>query len=387
VRGRPQLVMLLGLVVVASARADGDEDMADTDMDAPKSIAAAPTNEGVASWYGGKFHGRLTACGERFNEDDLTAAHRTLPFGTRIAVTNLENGCQVTLRITDRGPYHGDRILDLSRKAAEHLGFLDSGLARVRFDVVDHAPPRRGRSSSVPVAAASPRRGSAAVGSPQPPAIVAPLASTIAQATGPAPVVLAPTVVLPSRGSVVAESSVPSVAAAPASISSAAPASFSLQEPAVALPEPTSAPPPIELASTSISSPSPEPPMLEVPATAFTMPTRAPSPVALASWRIASASLPAPSIPSPPSSVAPPSIAVEAASPVMVAPAPEAWPIVAPPPLLVVVEAPPPQVLVPASPLLPPFQPVATVPPASIAPPAPLVPRLLAPPKVMGLVP
>jgi rare lipoprotein A len=151
--------MLLGLVVAASARGDGEEDMASPSARAESSPQASPmAKEGVASWYGGKFHGRMTACGEAFDENALTAAHRSLPFGTCIAVTNLDNGCQVTLRITDRGPYHGTRILDLSRAAAEHLGFLDEGLARVRFEVVGPPPPSPGlRLGLGPVTDAPPR--------------------------------------------------------------------------------------------------------------------------------------------------------------------------------------------------------------------------------------
>ena len=91
---------------------------------------------GIASWYGGKFHGRTTASGEPFNMNAMTAAHRSLPFGTRVRVTNLENGRSVVLRINDRGPYAKRRIIDVSRHAAEHLGFLHDGLAKVRVEVI-----------------------------------------------------------------------------------------------------------------------------------------------------------------------------------------------------------------------------------------------------------
>ena len=87
---------------------------------------------GVASWYGRPYHGRRTASGEVYNMNRLTAAHPTLPFGTRVAVTNLENGRTVVVTINDRGPFKPDRIIDVSRKAAGQLGFLGQGLARVR---------------------------------------------------------------------------------------------------------------------------------------------------------------------------------------------------------------------------------------------------------------
>ncbi|MFQ5671236.1 MAG: septal ring lytic transglycosylase RlpA family protein [Acidobacteriota bacterium] len=91
---------------------------------------------GIASWYGRPFHGRLTASGERFNMHDLTAAHRTLPFHTRVRVTNLDNGKQVVVRINDRGPFRKGRIIDLSMAAARKIAMLGPGLARVRLEVL-----------------------------------------------------------------------------------------------------------------------------------------------------------------------------------------------------------------------------------------------------------
>lgn len=87
---------------------------------------------GVASWYGKPYHGRRTASGEVYNMNQLTAAHPTLPFGTRVTVTNLENGRTVVLTINDRGPFGKNRVIDVSRKAAGQLGFLTQGLTRVR---------------------------------------------------------------------------------------------------------------------------------------------------------------------------------------------------------------------------------------------------------------
>jgi len=93
---------------------------------------------GVASWYGPGFHGRRTASGELYDQDALTAAHPSLPFGTRVRVTNLDNGRAVEVRITDRGPFVDGRAIDLSRAAARVIGLLGPGVGRVRIEV---APP------------------------------------------------------------------------------------------------------------------------------------------------------------------------------------------------------------------------------------------------------
>ncbi len=87
---------------------------------------------GVASYYGAKHHGKRTASGEAFNQHGLTAAHRSLPFGTRVLVTNLANQRSVVVRINDRGPHTRGRLIDLSRAAAEKIGMIRSGTARVR---------------------------------------------------------------------------------------------------------------------------------------------------------------------------------------------------------------------------------------------------------------
>lgn len=101
------------------------------------SIVAAPahhafTQRGRASWYGPGFHGKLTASGERYDQNRLTAAHRTLPLGSTVTVTNLENGKSVKVLINDRGPYVRGRVIDLSRAAARKLDMLDSGVIDVR---------------------------------------------------------------------------------------------------------------------------------------------------------------------------------------------------------------------------------------------------------------
>jgi rare lipoprotein A len=96
--------------------------------------------EGLASWYGGKFQGRLTANGEVFDTNQLTAAHKTLPFGTIVEVTHIASGRTVQVRINDRGPFVAGRIIDLSRAAAEALGMTGEGVAAVRLRIVSLPP-------------------------------------------------------------------------------------------------------------------------------------------------------------------------------------------------------------------------------------------------------
>jgi rare lipoprotein A len=92
---------------------------------------------GYASWYGPGFHGNLTANGERYNQYGLTAAHKTLPFGTIVRVTNKDNGRSVVVRITDRGPYVEDRVIDLSMGAAQTIGLINSGVAPVQVEILN----------------------------------------------------------------------------------------------------------------------------------------------------------------------------------------------------------------------------------------------------------
>jgi rare lipoprotein A len=119
---------------------------------APEAAKAAPTKfwqpllaytaapakvfSGVASWYGPRFHGRLTANGEIYNQNALTAAHRSLPFGTIVRVTNLTNNVQTIVRINDRGPYVGDRLIDLSHAAARAVNMVGAGVAKVKLDIL-----------------------------------------------------------------------------------------------------------------------------------------------------------------------------------------------------------------------------------------------------------
>jgi rare lipoprotein A len=92
---------------------------------------------GEASWYGNEFHGRLTANGETYNQYDLTAAHPNLPFGTKVRVTNLNNGRSVIVRINDRGPFAGGRIIDVSAAAASAIDMMRSGVAPVQIDILE----------------------------------------------------------------------------------------------------------------------------------------------------------------------------------------------------------------------------------------------------------
>ena len=91
---------------------------------------------GVASWYGPGFHGRTTAYGERYDMNDLTAAHKSLKFGTKVRVTNENNGKSVVVRINDRGPYVGSRIIDLSKSAAQAIDMIGPGTAAVTVEVL-----------------------------------------------------------------------------------------------------------------------------------------------------------------------------------------------------------------------------------------------------------
>jgi rare lipoprotein A len=109
----------------------------------PQPIAPEPAeprvvgvSKGEASWYGPGFYGNRTASGEVLRRGTLTAAHRSLPFGTRVRVTNLWNGRTAVVRINDRGPFHGDRVIDLAHGAASELGVTSSGVAKVKLEVL-----------------------------------------------------------------------------------------------------------------------------------------------------------------------------------------------------------------------------------------------------------
>ena len=97
---------------------------------------ASSTSDGLASYYADKYQGHKTASGERFDTARLTAAHRTLPFGTKVRVTNLDNGRSVVVRVNDRGPFVSGRIIDLSPAAAKQLDMLRAGVVRVKLEVL-----------------------------------------------------------------------------------------------------------------------------------------------------------------------------------------------------------------------------------------------------------
>ena len=102
----------------------------------PPKYLIVSTSTGEASWYGPGFFGNRTANGELFKPGTMTAAHRTLPFGTKVRVTNLRNGRETIVRINDRGPFAGDRVIDLAHGAAHRLGLVSSGIAQVRLEVL-----------------------------------------------------------------------------------------------------------------------------------------------------------------------------------------------------------------------------------------------------------
>ena len=105
---------------------------------------------GKASFYADKFEGRTTASGEKYRHNKLTAAHKTLPFGTKVKVTNLANNQSVEVTINDRGPYVDGRIVDLSKAAAEQLGFINLGLTEVKLEVMD-AGDGKGKTQTIPI--------------------------------------------------------------------------------------------------------------------------------------------------------------------------------------------------------------------------------------------
>ena len=103
----------------------------------PPTVSTLPAGEvGLASWYGNPYHGRSSASGEIYDMEQLTAAHRTLPFGTLVRVVNLENSKTVDVRINDRGPFVDDRVIDLSHAAAQAIDLIGPGTARVRLEVL-----------------------------------------------------------------------------------------------------------------------------------------------------------------------------------------------------------------------------------------------------------
>jgi len=138
----PRLAAALSVVVVVTGCAGARPRDTMTRPPAPPTVTTPPREPdalltGNASWYGKPHQGRKTASGEPFDMNALTAAHRTLPFGTRVLVTNVRNGRTVEVRINDRGPQIPDRIIDLSYAAARALGAVGDGVFRVRIAVVE----------------------------------------------------------------------------------------------------------------------------------------------------------------------------------------------------------------------------------------------------------
>jgi len=125
----------LWLVSPLSVDAGSDSPLASDQNHLQPALARVET--GVASYYGAKYHGRPTASGENFDMNELTAAHPTLAFGTRVKVTHLESNRSVVVRINDRGPFVKGRVIDLSQQAAAELKMIQSGLARVRIEIVE----------------------------------------------------------------------------------------------------------------------------------------------------------------------------------------------------------------------------------------------------------
>lgn len=130
-RRGPAVLFLLALPLLAACAARSPSE--------PGPVAEGWSQVGVASWYGEPFHGRTTASGEVYDMEAMTAAHPSLPMGTRVRVTVLETGRQTRLRINDRGPFARGRIIDVSRAGARVLGFLREGTARVRVRVLSPA--------------------------------------------------------------------------------------------------------------------------------------------------------------------------------------------------------------------------------------------------------
>ena len=110
--------------------------LAMTPLTAPASSGSSQVQRGIASYYHDTLHGRRPASGERYNKSALTAAHKTLPLGTKVRVTDVKSGKAIVVKINDRGPFVKDRVIDLSRRAARELGMIRKGLAKVRVEVI-----------------------------------------------------------------------------------------------------------------------------------------------------------------------------------------------------------------------------------------------------------
>ena len=148
-------IALVGLILWGTARAMGGElPSMPAGLETPRYSAV-----GWASWYGSEFHGRRTADGETFDMGGLTAAHKTMPIPCYARVTNLSNGRSVVVRVNDRGPYVGGRLVDVSARVASLLDFRRLGLTKVKVDYVGKEPPAAANGAELP---ASPKTGAPA---------------------------------------------------------------------------------------------------------------------------------------------------------------------------------------------------------------------------------
>jgi len=138
---RATVVIVFALLMASScARTKTVKQVPQAPQRSVKTVKPGDTERGIASWYGEPYHGRHAANGEVYDMNSKTAAHRTMPFGTWLRVDNETNGKQVNVRVTDRGPFVGDRIIDLSHKAAQEIAMIGPGTARVKLTVIE--PPR-----------------------------------------------------------------------------------------------------------------------------------------------------------------------------------------------------------------------------------------------------
>lgn len=150
---------------------------------------------GIASWYGEQFHGRKTAIGEVYDMNEMTAAHKTLHLPANVRVTNLENGRSVVLRVNDRGPFVNERIIDVSRRAAQLLGFQNQGIARVRVQIVGDGGEPAG--TTVPRPVTTPEERNAGTAAPVGSVTATPLPGP-GSTTRPAPAPQGPPIVSPT---------------------------------------------------------------------------------------------------------------------------------------------------------------------------------------------
>ncbi|WP_413044049.1 septal ring lytic transglycosylase RlpA family protein [Pseudomonas sp. YJ42] len=135
--GSARWIITLSLVAALAGCATPTPEPGSVPSPAPPSPAGEQIGSGKASYYGSQHHNKLTASGERFDQGALTAAHRTLPFGTKVRVVNARNGKSVVVRINDRGPYVRGRVIDLSKAAFQRIASTRAGVIRVRLERAD----------------------------------------------------------------------------------------------------------------------------------------------------------------------------------------------------------------------------------------------------------